>query len=118
MSAAASRGAGEGAVIEFTAFTKADCPLTKRIGLGPDGKPVSDGSACLMARGQAQRMRCAGLGAFAAHIERLKPNQAIGLGALHDDLPERAEIVTARELMRLNGASAPHIIARTSASIV
>lgn len=118
MSGAAPREAGNDAVIEITAFTKADGPLTKRISLGPDGKPVSDGSACLMARGRAQRIFCKGLGAFAAHIERLQTNQAIGLGSLRDDLIEQADVVTAQELTRLNGASAPHVIARTSNSIV
>ena len=107
-----------GPVIEFTAFTKTGGPLTKRISLGQDGKPVSNGGACLMARGQAVRMCCESLGEFAAHINQLEESQAIGLGTLHGDLPERVNIVTAAELGRMNGAAAPDVVARVGSAIV
>jgi hypothetical protein len=41
--------------IELTVFSKTGGPLTKRIGLAPDGSVHSDGSACLMAQGYARR---------------------------------------------------------------
>src|SRR5690349_1244258 len=40
----------------LTLFRKADGIMTKRIAPGPDGKPVADGSACAMARGEARRL--------------------------------------------------------------
>jgi hypothetical protein len=98
---------------ELTIFAKSDGPLTKRISLGPDGKVKSDGSACLMNSGIAYRARCSDLAAFAAIVGSIKQNEAIALGALRPDLPDRVEVRTKRKLDELNAAPQPGIIART-----
>ena len=41
--------------IELVVFSKTGGPLTKRIALTADGHIASDGSACTMARGRAER---------------------------------------------------------------
>ena len=41
---------------EITLFINDAGPLTKRISLDDHGKPLSDGSACLMTRGSARRV--------------------------------------------------------------
>ena len=41
--------------IEITTLSKTGGPLTKRISLAPDGTLRSDGSACVMSSGIAQR---------------------------------------------------------------
>ena len=53
------------APIEFTLLTKDGGPLTKQISLAPDGSLHSDGSACIMSRGRARRIRISRLGALA-----------------------------------------------------
>jgi len=108
----------EPVTVEVTVFTKVDGPLTKRIALGPDGRPVSDGSGCLMAHGRAERVRFGSLSEFAEVIGQLQSNQAIGLGALRDGLAKCVDVVTARELTKLNGTAMPNLVARTSDAIV
>jgi hypothetical protein len=98
--------------IELTAFTKANGLLTKRISLTPDGSVKSDGSACVMARGTARRLPIADIGELAAVIEKIRPEQAIALGALRAGLPDKVEIVTNQNL---NGQAG--VIARTAADI-
>jgi hypothetical protein len=102
-------------VITLTTFTKAGGPLTKRISIDGQGRLISDGSAIIMALGEASRDRLADVGAFADHIGRLGNNQAIALGALRAGLPDRVRITTKS---KLNGATAPDTIARTGADIV
>jgi hypothetical protein len=100
---------------ELIVFTKANGPLTKRICLADDGQTiVSDGSACVMWRGTAQRTSVASVADFAALIEQLHSDQAIALGALRPELPDHVSIVTKDEL---NGVTQPDIIARTSNDI-
>jgi hypothetical protein len=99
-------------MMEITGFTNASGPLTKRIWLEPDGALKSDGSACIMTRGHAQRVRVADVGALAGVIEHVRPDQALALGALRHDLPDRVEIVTKKQLAT-NGSA----IARTSLNI-
>jgi hypothetical protein len=98
---------------EITVFSNAAGPLTKQISLAADGSIKSDGSACLMSRGTAQRAQIADVGAFASLIESLEPNQAIALGRLHPDLPDDVQIVTKN---KLNGQQ--NTIARTAGSII
>jgi hypothetical protein len=98
---------------ELTVFTKSGGPLTKRISLVPDGSLKSDGSACIMAYGRARRANIASVLDLGALIEQLKPNEAIALGRLRPDLPDRVEVVTKR---KLNGAA--NVIARTGADLV
>jgi hypothetical protein len=102
--------------IEITVLRKADgLPLTKRISLGPDGSLRSDGSACVMSRGIAWRFRFSRIEQLAELIERFGPDQAIALGGLRPDLPDRVEVVTKR---KLNGTTDPNVIARSRDYII
>jgi hypothetical protein len=98
---------------EITLFAKFSGPLTKRISLEPDGSIRSDGSACLMARGSACRIHLTAASDLGTLIERLKPNEAIALGALRDGLSDPVQVVTKH---KLNGAA--NVIARTGADII
>jgi hypothetical protein len=100
-------------MIEITIFTKFGGALTKRISLAADGALKSDGSACVMASGEARRASLASVLELGDLIEQLNPNEAIALGRLRDGLADRVEIVPKR---KLNGAA--NVIARTSADIV
>jgi hypothetical protein len=97
---------------ELTLFLKSNGPLTKHISLAPDGSVKSDGSACVMASGTAWRLRAATVGELADVIEHIRYDQAIALGALRADLPDKVRVVTKRNL---NGQ--PNTIARTAADI-
>ena len=77
---------------------------------------MKDGSACVMAHGTAERVRVAGVDALGALIEDLTPSQALALGALRADLPDKVAVTTKK--MLVNGAARPDIIARTGANIV
>jgi hypothetical protein len=94
--------------IELTRLTKDGGPLTKLISLGPDGTVVSDGSACVMTRGTAERVKIADIDELATLIGSLHPSQAIALGTLRDGLPDEVRIVTKK---KLNGQA--NTIART-----
>jgi hypothetical protein len=85
--------------IELTRLTKDGGPLTKLISLSPDGTLVKDSSACVMARGTAERLRVAGVDALGALIEDLAPSQAIALGTLRADLPDKVDVVTKNKLV-------------------
>ena len=69
-----------------------------------------------MARGTAERVKIAGVAALGALIEGLQASQAIALGALRADLPDKVEVTTEKKL--INGVARPDIIARTGANIV
>ena len=99
---------------EITEFTKSGGPLTKRISLAADGSIVSDGSACVMSRGTARRIKIAGVKQLGELIEQLSSDQAIALGALRTDLPDQVKVVTKD---KLNGVAQPNVIARTAADI-
>jgi len=101
-----------------TRFTKSGGPLTKRITLASDGEVQSDGSACVMARGAAQRLQLGGMQQLAALIGGLGSDEAIALGALRAELPDQVQIATKRKLAEMNGSAQPEIIARTGAHIV
>jgi hypothetical protein len=98
---------------EITLFAKSSGPLTKRISLEADGSIRSDGSACVMARGSARRIHLTAASDLGALIERLKPNEAIALGALRAGLSDPVQVVTKH---KLNGAA--NVIARTGADII
>jgi hypothetical protein len=102
--------------IVLTRLTKAGGPLTKQISLAADGTLIKDGSACVMTRGTAERVRVAGVAALGALIEELAPSQALALGTLHADLPDMVSVVTKK--MLVNGVLRPDVIARTGANIV
>jgi hypothetical protein len=83
-----------GETIELTIITKDSGPLTKRIFLGPDGKVVSDGSACSLAHGKAKRLNIDTLDDLAPVIESLGSDQAFALGTLRDGLADEIPLVT------------------------
>jgi len=101
-------------VIQLTRFTKSFGPLTKRISLAADGSVNSEGSACIMAQGLAERLDIADVRELAAVIEQLRADQAIALGALRAGLPDTVRIITKRNL---NG-SRSDVIARTGRDFV
>jgi hypothetical protein len=96
--------------LQLTIFAKTGGPLTKRISLAEDGSLKSDGSACVMSRGTARRFGFEHVEQLASLIEQLGPHEAIALGGLRGDLPDRVDVTTKR---KLNGAERPNIIART-----
>jgi hypothetical protein len=102
--------------IELTVLTNTSGPLTKKLSLDANGKLVKDTSACLMVSGRAERTKVAGVAAFAALIENLAPTQALALGSMRADLPDRVEVITTKA--QLNGVVQPNIIARTGGNIV
>jgi len=106
-----------GAMFEITRLASSSGVLTKRISLNGDGSLKSDGSACLMAIGAAERLRLPNVEAFAAAISGLGSSEAIALGSLRDGLPEKVQVTTARKLSELNGAAPPDLIARTAGQI-
>jgi hypothetical protein len=99
---------------EITVFTKDNGPLTKRIKLGDDGKVISDGSACSMSKGRAQRVPIADVQAFADTIAQLKSDQAIALGAMRQGLLDDVKVITKD---RLDGQERNDVIARTRDAI-
>src|SRR5262249_33915167 len=104
--------------IELTKFTKEGGPLTKKIFLFADGTLQKDGSACVMARGWAERVKVTSADAFGRLIKDLASSQAIALGALRPDLPDRVEVTTKRMLDGGGMRSRGPIIARTGTNIV
>src|SRR5262245_42416832 len=88
--------------IELTKFTKNGGPLTKRLSLTSDGALLKDGSPCVMTRGTAERVKVTGTNALGALIEDLAPSQAIALGTLRADLPNRVGVTTKHKLV-VNG---------------
>jgi hypothetical protein len=94
-------------MIEITVFTKDGGPLTKRIALAHDGIVNSDGSACVMARGSAERTRLNDVTALAGLIGGLRSDQAIALGRLRPGLPDRVEVTTKKQAQR-RGAATHH----------
>ncbi|GAU83926.1 hypothetical protein [Bosea sp. BIWAKO-01] len=105
-----------GSPIELTVFTKEGGPLTKQISLAPDGTLIQDKSACVMSRGAAARVMVDGVNGLGELIEKLTPSQAIALGALRADLPDKVEVTTKKNLR--NGTVRPDLIARVAANIV
>src|SRR3954471_18231848 len=101
----------QGPDVEVTLLTKADGPLTKRIALDAAGGITSDGSACTMSQGRATRMRLRDPAELAALIGTMRPDCAIALGRLRDDLPDDLPVVTQRRLAE--GRAAQGAIART-----
>jgi hypothetical protein len=93
-------------VPQITLITKRGTPalMSKQISLDKEGKLHSDASECRMVHGTAAR-------AFAATASDLVPiiascgsDQAIALGRLNDELPERVEVTIPRRLDRHPGA--------------
>ena len=103
-------------IFEIVKLTKRGGPLSKRISLAADGSLISDGSACVMSRGEAIRVRGTS-DEIGELITGLNSCQAIALGALNDNLPDRVDIATKEQIQQMNGTPVPNLIARTSDSI-
>ncbi|MBV8894132.1 MAG: hypothetical protein JO266_19540 [Acidobacteria bacterium] len=103
---------------EITLFINDAGPLTKRISLDDHGKPLSDGSACLMTRGSARRVPVDDINNLAELIPNVKSTEAFTLGALRDDLPDNVKVTTKVKLTNLNGSAAHNVIARTAGTIM
>ena len=110
------RGAVMSEPIVLTVFTKDGGPLTKQISLAADDTLIQDKSACVMYRGTAERVTVDGIDGLGALIEDLTPSQALALGGLRADLPDKVAITTKK--MLLNGTARPELIARIAANIV
>jgi hypothetical protein len=97
---------------EITVFQKSGGILSKHLWLNSStGKPISDGSACLMSTGTARRVEIINVAAFADLINRFGSDEALALGRLKDGLSSKVNVVTAD---KLNGAFADaNTIART-----
>src|SRR6185437_466849 len=67
--------------------------------------------------GIAERIPLAGVAELAALITGLRSDQAIALGALRGDLPNKVNIVTKSRLQQLNEHAGANVIARTDDSI-
>jgi hypothetical protein len=70
-----------------TQFTKpvTDGGMSKTIKLGPDGKPVSDGSACRMWRGEACVYDLMDVNELALLIDRCSTQQALAFGSIRPE---------------------------------
>jgi hypothetical protein len=98
--------------IELTIFANEDAKLTKRIKLDKDGK-LDITPATAMSRGTARRVAIGSVHDLAEVIEGLADNEAITLGVLRDELPDRVKVVRADQL---NGGAGT--IARTREHVV
>jgi hypothetical protein len=101
-------------MIELTRLAKIGGPLTKRIELSADGKLISDGSACIMSSGCAQRVRFDRLDDVAQLLQSLGSHEAIALGSLRPDLPDQVEVTTQDRLAKMNGSAPAGLVARNS----
>jgi hypothetical protein len=76
---------GSSIVVELTEVQKPSGILSKKITLGEDGRPKSDGSGCRLTIGKARRHRMNGgdsAGALAAFVNGMPGNQALTLGRI------------------------------------
>jgi hypothetical protein len=113
MISAASHPGGEPSP-EIVLLTKSGGPLTKEICLDENGLLHSDGSACIMSRGGACRVPLTGVEQLGELIGRLQSDQALALGSLRPDLPDKVEIATVRAIKALNSAKRPDLISRSA----
>jgi hypothetical protein len=69
-------------MIVVSVLQKADRqPLTKRISLTPDGAVISDGSACVMTRGNARRFGFKDIDELGSLIEVVWPRSSVDAGS-------------------------------------
>ena len=97
--------------VEITVFRKKDGVLSKRISLDKEGNVKSDGSECRMAEGSARRVKLKSVDALADLIEQMPSEEALALGQLRTELPEKVKVILARDL---NGKIPADVIARTT----
>jgi hypothetical protein len=99
-------------MFELTLFRNANGRLSKRISLNKDNT-LNVEPACSMYEGTAERLRVLTIEAFAETILGMKPNEAISLGCLRADLPDKVSVVTKD---KLNGHA--DAIARSTEHVV
>jgi hypothetical protein len=97
--------------VEITVFRKQHGVLSKRISLNKEGNVKSDGSECRMAEGSARRVKLNSINALADLIEQMPSDQALALGQLRTELPDKVKVILARDL---NGKIPADVIARTA----
>jgi hypothetical protein len=100
--------------VEITVFAKRGGALSKRISLNKDGTLNADGSACVMAKGEARRVKVRDAKHLAELIGAMEPNQALALGTPRRGLDDTIKIVTAAKL----GEASSDTCARTADDIV
>jgi hypothetical protein len=82
--------------VEIVIFTKDGGHLSKRISINEAGKIHSDGSACLMTRGIANRRTISSVEELAQIIGYMPSNQALALGRLRGGIGRTVRIVSKR----------------------
>jgi hypothetical protein len=88
--------------------------LTKRISLGSDGKPVSDGSACRMKVGTAVTTPAPDAATLASKIDALSCAEAVVLGSIKGVASGQiVNVVTMDALAKLGAKQRQGVIART-----
>jgi hypothetical protein len=97
--------------VEITVFHKKNGVLSKKISLNDEGNIKSDGSECRMADGSACRVKLNSVNALADLIEQMSSNEALALGQLRSELPDKVKVIFARDL---NGKIPADVIARTT----
>jgi hypothetical protein len=106
---------------EITIFTKLARPgdpdgalLSKRIALGPDGRPTSDGSPCRMASGTTLTVAAPDSCALSLVIEKMRACDALALGSIGNANGTRVNVITAAAQAKLSSSqSGKGTIART-----
>jgi hypothetical protein len=97
-----------------TLLHSAEGILSKRITLGEDGKPLADGSACKMARGDAVTVAAPDAASLAALIDPMPSDQVLVLAPIKDVAPgTRVEVITANALRQRPADQRQGVISRT-----
>ena len=90
-----------GLVVELSELRKPSGILTKKIALGEDGKPKSDGSACRLVIGKASRKRMNGsdpAGALAGYLNEMNSRTALALGRITAPVADECRVVAKKQL--------------------
>jgi hypothetical protein len=101
-----------GLVVELTEIRKLTGILTKKIALGEDGKPKSDGSGCRLIVGMARRNRMNGgdpAGALAGYLNGMDSRTALALGSMSDAVDQECRVVSRKRLANYADDGAPTI---------
>lgn len=93
--ASGNKLSGGSALATITVFASDDKTLSKRYALGADGRLVSDGSACAMSSGLAQRFDASTADELAAIINKCEPRNAICVGRFINPALQKTRITTA-----------------------
>src|SRR5262245_791867 len=94
----ANEGTAEAQVrVEVTLFTSEANPLSKRIHLAADGSLMNDSSARLV-RGTAERCIFTGFDDLATLLKGCTSYNALALGVMRDDVPDKVKVVIADAL--------------------